>query len=489
MSKKLLILITVFALISVNANAQFKNYRIKGGAKYEQLIPFSEYNSSYSFIGKGYLGIELTNTLCIEIGAGYGQYKTKDNYNPVTGIYDSYDGSGGYDSVNIEGNYIKTDIIPIDVRLKISPWANTAKSWNPYFYLGAGVMNYNVKNTPDTTYNRTQYAVQEDGWAATFPAGVGTEIRMSDNILLDFNMGVTYTTTDLLNNFVIPDFNDCMANIGLGITFGNFKPGSTDDDKDGLTNDYEQKGCTDYLNPDTDGDGLKDGAEVNQYKTNPCNKDTDGDKLFDGEEVLTYSTNPLVTDSDTDKLSDFDEVRTYSTLPNDSDTDDDGLIDGDEVLTHKTDPKKFDTDAGSINDGVEVGRGTDPLNPNDDLPPAKEEMKVGAVIILEGINFASGSYAISSGSDAILDQAYNTMVNNPDIIVEISGHTDSRGGYEMNMNLSKNRADAVKEWLVAKGISASRIETAGYGPNNPIASNDTEEGRYKNRRIEFKRIK
>lgn len=81
------------------------------------------------------------------------------------------------------------------------------------------------------------------------------------------------------------------------------------------------------------------------------------------------------------------------------------------------------------------------------------------------------------------------MNNNPDIVVEISGHTDSRGGYEMNMNLSKNRAEAVKEWLVAKGISASRIETAGYGPNNPIASNDTEEGRYQNRRIEFKRIR
>ena len=150
-----------------------------------------------------------------------------------------------------------------------------------------------------------------------------------------------------------------------------------------------------------------------------------------------------------------------------------------------------DTDLGSIGDGVEVGRGTDPLNANDDLPPAppKEEVKIGTVIVLEGINFASGSSEISPGSEAILETALSSMKNNPAIVVEISGHTDSRGTRARNMTLSKDRAESVKSWLVSNGIESSRIETEGYGPDKPIDTNDTDEGRLRNRRIEFKRIR
>lgn len=463
------------------ANAQFKNYTVKGGIKYEQLMPFSEFKSSYSFIGKAFIGFEITNTVCVELSGGYGQFKTKDDYNPLSGTYNS-------DSTSSDPE-IQTDLIPVEARLRISPWAKTAQNWNPYFYVGAGLMNFKVKSTPDPAVS-PQYYKTEHGWTGTFPLGFGSEIKMSNNVMLDLSGGVTYTTTDLLNNFVVPSWNDCSANLALGLTFAGGDDCETDNDKDGLTKCREEQIGTDPEMADTDGDGLKDGAEVNQYMTNPLNKDTDGDTLTDGDEVMKYSTDPLKKDTDSDKLMDNDEINKYNTLPTDNDTDNDMLLDGDEVLTYKTNPKVVDTDVGSIGDGVEVNRGTDPLNPNDDLPPApKEEMKIGAVIILEGINFASGSYDIGSGSDAILDQAYNTMLNNPDIVVEISGHTDSRGGYEMNMNLSKNRAEAVKGWLVAKGISASRIETAGYGPNNPIASNDTEEGRYQNRRIEFKRIR
>ena len=487
MKKFLFFLIFIFAFAQPDTNAQFKSYKIKGGLKYEQLIPLSEYNASYSFLGKGFLGFELTPALCLQVEAGYGQFKTEDNYNRLNGTYDSNTDTEGN---NLQGTKVKSNLIPIDIILKISPWSKTAKNWNPYFYFGGGATYYSTDNSPYSTFSKNYVSEDKSGWAGIFPAGVGTEVRLSDNVLLDFNMGAMYTTTDLLNHFVVPDFNDATANVGLGITFGNFKPGVYDTDKDGLTDEYEQKTCTDYKNPDTDVDGLKDGAEVNQYKTNPCNKDSDGDQLNDGDEVIKYSTNPLNKDTDSDKLTDYDELMKYSTLPKDSDTDDDSLIDGDEVLTYKTNPKIADTDLGSIGDGVEVKRGTDPLNPSDDLPPVKEEpMKVGAVIILEGINFASGSYAISAGSDDILEKAYATMHDHPEIFVEISGHTDSRGGYNMNMTLSKNRAEAVKEWLVSRGIDGSRIETVGYGPDNPIASNDTEEGRYKNRRIEFKRVK
>jgi len=69
--------------------------------------------------------------------------------------------------------------------------------------------------------------------------------------------------------------------------------------------------------------------------------------------------------------------------------------------------------------------------------------------------------------------------------VEISGHTDSVGSEEYNQALSLRRAQAVKNWLVQKGIAANRMKTVGKGENEPVASNDTAEGRAKNRRIEF----
>ena len=74
------------------------------------------------------------------------------------------------------------------------------------------------------------------------------------------------------------------------------------------------------------------------------------------------------------------------------------------------------------------------------------------------------------------------------MLVEIRGYTDATGSRSYNMRLSQRRAESVKNWLVEKGIDASRITAIGYGPDNPIDSNDTPEGRERNRRIEFVRI-
>ena len=152
---------------------------------------------------------------------------------------------------------------------------------------------------------------------------------------------------------------------------------------------------------------------------------------------------------------------------------------------------KADTDGGSVNDGIEVARGTDPLNPADDVPPKKEELKVevGKAIVLEGIVFATGKADISPESETNLEKAYNTLDQNPDISVEIRGYTDNVGKKAVNMKLSQSRAEAVKAWLVKKGIAADRITAKGFGPENPIADNKTKEGRAQNRRIEFFRTK
>ncbi|HSD64253.1 MAG TPA: OmpA family protein, partial [Ignavibacteriaceae bacterium] len=240
---------------------------------------------------------------------------------------------------------------------------------------------------------------------------------------------------------------------------------------------------TDPNKEDTDGDGLKDGEEVNTYMTDPLNPDTDGDGLKDGDEVNTYKTDPTKKDTDGDGLNDGDEVNTYKTDPTKADTDGDTLNDGQEVNTYKTDPLKADTDGGSVNDGIEVNRGTDPLNPDDDV------IKVGVPIVLEGITFATGKSDITPESEATLNKALKTLQNYPEIIVEISGHTDNVGSSSSNQKLSQRRADAVRNWLISKGIDGSRIEAKGYGEDRPIAPNDTPEGRQKNRRIEFVRVK
>src|SRR5690606_5687496 len=156
--------------------------------------------------------------------------------------------------------------------------------------------------------------------------------------------------------------------------------------------------------------------------------------------------------------------------------------------TYKTDPLNRDTDAGGIDDGTEVRRGTDPLNPADDI--VKEEIEIGTVIILEGINFDKGSANITYDSEEILRSgALKTMQDNPEIVVEISGHTDSDGSNSYNQQLSYDRANSVKQWLVNNGIDANRIETQGFGEDRPIAPNDTPENKLKNRRIEFKRVR
>ena len=77
----------------------------------------------------------------------------------------------------------------------------------------------------------------------------------------------------------------------------------------------------------------------------------------------------------------------------------------------------------------------------------------------------------------------------PDVRVEIGGHTDSRGSAQGNLDLSAGRARSVQDYLINKGVSPSQLETKGYGETQPIATNDTAEGREQNRRVELRRIK
>ena len=513
-----LLLLMNFVVFQTNSLSQFNDYTAKVGLQFNGLLPDTEFDKDlkpndadfkFSYLVRAFVRFEFfTPVVETEIGAGFGQLR-------------------GVDFNNQEWN---TNMIPVDLRFILSPFDMDV--WDPYIFGGVGGLYFdNDKKPTNVPADRTPD--KEKGWTTIFPVGGGFDVAVSDAVLLDFSGGYTFTTTDDLNGYnninnYSEETNDGYYFAGIGIIFVSGSCAS-DRDGDGLTKCEEKEFGTDPDNRDTDGDGLTDGEEVRTYFTNPKNPDSDGDSLKDGEEVHTYKTDPLRTDSDSDELSDGDEVKTYKSDPlmkdtdgdklNDGaevmtyhtdvlvvDTDGDTLSDGDEVQIHKTDPLKPDTDGeglldgeevnmyrtdplnpdtdgGTVSDLIEVNRGTNPLNPEDDV------VKIDAPIVLEGITFETGKSDITPESAVVLQGALSTLEVYSDIIVEIAGYTDDVGSASSNQVLSQKRADSVRFWLISKGIQSDRIIAKGYGEDFPRVPNDSPEHRRMNRRIEFKRIK
>jgi len=113
-------------------------------------------------------------------------------------------------------------------------------------------------------------------------------------------------------------------------------------------------------------------------------------------------------------------------------------------------------------------------------PPAKKK------IVLRGVHFDFDKAAIRKDAAPILDEAVSVLKENPRILAEIVGHCDAMGTDAYNDRLSLRRARAVRDYLVRKGIDASRLSVSGKGEREPVASNDTEDGRAQNRRVELK---
>jgi flagellar motor protein MotB len=116
------------------------------------------------------------------------------------------------------------------------------------------------------------------------------------------------------------------------------------------------------------------------------------------------------------------------------------------------------------------------------------KVEVGTKVVLDNIYFETGKAVLRPESFDALDQVFRFLENNPSIRLEISGHTDNTGSLRINERLSRERAKAVVDWLVGKGIAPDMLDYEGYADTQPVATNDTAEGREKNRRVEFKVI-
>ena len=106
-------------------------------------------------------------------------------------------------------------------------------------------------------------------------------------------------------------------------------------------------------------------------------------------------------------------------------------------------------------------------------------------VVVRAVDFEFNSTQLTSPAQQTLDQVASALQTQPELLVEIQGHTDSVGSDSYNLNLSKRRAEAVKVYLVGKGLNPASLTAKGYGKTSPIASNSTAEGRAQNRRVQF----
>jgi outer membrane protein OmpA-like peptidoglycan-associated protein len=117
-----------------------------------------------------------------------------------------------------------------------------------------------------------------------------------------------------------------------------------------------------------------------------------------------------------------------------------------------------------------------------------KEVLIGERIVLNNVFFDTGKFTLRPESVSELDKWAKFLKENPTVKIEISGHTDNKGTALYNNTLSENRTITVRDYFVKNGVNKERMECKGYGFDQPIASNLTEEGQQKNRRTEIKII-
>jgi Outer membrane protein and related peptidoglycan-associated (lipo)proteins len=341
-----------------------------------------------------------------------------------------------------------------------------------------------------------------------FPVGAGLNFRVHRNVYLQIQTEYRFTTTSLPNRDQIV--------YGAGIIFpliglGDKKP-PKDSDMDGIPDKDDKcpllKGTTRFKGcPDTDGDKISDRVDdcpevpgIRKFKGCP---DTDEDGIMDSLDNCPTEAGlekfDGCPDSDNDGTIDKDDKCPNLVGPIElkgcPDADGDGVADIEDDCPSEvgTIPNKgcpeiavvIDTD----NDGVPDDEDRCPDNAgtlaNKGCPEITVEDKEVLNLAVSNIEFETARATLKTSSFVRLEEVVGLMQKYPEYSLSINGHTDSVGSSKTNQILSERRAKSCYDYLIKKGISASRMNYVGYGETQPIADNRFKDGRETNRRVEF----
>jgi len=361
--------------------------------------------------------------------------------------------------------------------------------------------------------------------------------RCPDTFGLESNAGCPEVPKDSDGDGVIDNDDNCPNTFGDADNNGCPKPVIVDSDGDGIVDendncpntfgDIDNNGCPKPVVIDSDGDGVIDDEDncPNTFglrSNSGCPEiDSDDDGLPDSEDdcpnAFGYARNngcpdaPKLLDSDADGVPDKDDPcpDTYGNdngcpekEPEVSDIDGDGVIDSEDdcpntygAVSNYGCPTVLEPDsdgdgiANSI-DNCPYVFGTPSNNgcPVEQIPQTVSTYQNILDRATQNLLFGTGSANIEYSSFSALDGLAALLTANPTFRLRIAGHTDNVGAYSANMDLSRRRAESVRDYLLNKEVSFGNMIVEYYGGTEPIADNSTPEGRKKNRRVDFELI-
>lgn len=373
-------------------------------------------------------------------------------------------------------------LVPIELRLLYAAQAATRAA----VLVGAG-------------YVHQQYRKSFHAWEDGITGLLGVRVDLGNRLVGRLEGVADYFPSPLNSSAAVQDNWDFSIQTGLGIQLGG-AGGIRDSDHDGVVDSADT--CP----------GTPQGEAVDGHGC-PLPKDADGDGVVDASDRCpdtpagdTVDANgcTLPKDADQDGVVDAADrcpgtpagTRVDATgCPLDSDRD--GVPDATDKCpnTPAGDPVDAvgcslpkDADQDGVPDSVDKCPGTPAGQRVDALGCAILFTGTERTLVLEGVNFETGSSNLTDQSHNTLDRVAASLEAYPALRVEVAGYTDSRGSTATNRRLSQSRADAVRTYLIARGVDPLQLTARGFGPTNPIASNATEPGRARNRRVELHRL-